>query len=239
MKISLLRCTSWASLVLLAGVGSQAQELLRAHVDLARNGHRLKDASRIVIWLSPLGVPIEARKQKPGEIPQLVQHNKSFHPSLIVIPVGGKVEFPNHDPFFHNVFSLFDGKRFDLGLYEGGTTRFVQFDKPGISYIFCNIHAEMSAVVIALATPYYAISDVHGDISIPDVSPGRYYVHIFHSGVSQDALHALEREITVSDGDTTIGNFFLNELDVLVAHKNKYGRDYDRPEPDSPAYAHP
>jgi len=59
------------------------------------------------------------------------------------------VEFPNHDPFFHNVFSLFEGTKFDLGLYESGTTRFVQFDKPGISFIFCNIHAEMSAVVIA------------------------------------------------------------------------------------------
>ena len=76
-----------------------------------------------------------------------------------MIPAGGKVEFPNHDPFFHNVFSLFDGKRFDLGLYESGTTHFVQFDKPGISFIFCNIHAQMNAVVIALNTPYYAISD--------------------------------------------------------------------------------
>ena len=110
-----------------------------------------------------------------------MQKNKSFHPSLLVIPVGGKVEFPNHDPFFHNVFSLFEGKRFDLGLYESGTTRFVQFDKPGVSFIFCNIHAEMSAVVIALATPYYAISDSRGDLSIPNVPPGRYELQVFHT----------------------------------------------------------
>jgi hypothetical protein len=162
-----------------------------------------------------------------------------FHPSLIVIPVGGKVEFPNHDPFFHNVFSLFEGKRFDLGLYESGTTRFVQFYKPGVSFIFCNIHAEMSAVVIAMATPYYAISDSHGDVTIPNVPPGRYDLQVFHASVAPDALRALSREITVAPGVTAMGTFTLVESDLSLAHKNKYDRDYDRPEPDSPAYARP
>jgi plastocyanin len=215
----------------------QGQETLRAHVELTKAGHRLKDSSQAVVWLTPVGATVEPPRQT--SIPQLVQKNKSFHPSLIVIPAGGKVEFPNHDPFFHNVFSLFEGKRFDLGLYEGGTTRFVQFDKAGISFIFCNIHAEMSAVVIALATPYYAVSDSHGDLAIPDVPPGRYQLQIFHSGVAPDALRATAREITVAAGQTNLGTFALAESDVTVAHKNKYGREYDRPEPDSPAYARP
>jgi len=199
----------------------------------------MKDASKAVIWLTPIGTTVDPPTQDPSHIPQMAQKNKTFQPSLLVIPVGGKVEFPNHDPFFHNVFSLFEGKRFDLGLYESGTTRFVQFDKPGISFIFCNIHAEMSAVVIALATPYYAISDARGEVVIPNVPPGRYEVQVFHSAVAPDALHALSREITVAPGDTTLGTFTLAETDVMVAHKNKYGRDYDRPEPDSPAYARP
>ncbi len=148
-------------------------------MDLTRGGHRLKDASKAVVWLTPVGIAVDPPVQKPSEIPQLVQRDKTFHPSLIVIPAGGKVEFPNRDPFFHNVFSMFDGKRFDLGLYEGGTTRFVKFDKPGISFIFCNIHSQMSAVVIALATPYYAVSDVRGEFSIPGVPPGRYQVRRF------------------------------------------------------------
>ena len=198
----------------------------------------MKDASKAVVWLTPVGETVEPPQQK-HEIPQLVQKDKSFHPSLLVIPVGGKVEFPNHDPFFHNVFSLFEGKRFDLGLYESGTTRFVQFDKPGISFIFCNIHAEMSAVVIALATPYYAISDARGDLSIPNVPPGRYALQVFHPSVAPDVLHALNREITVAAGDTSLGTLTLAEPDVALAHKNKYGRDYDRPAPDSPAYARP
>lgn len=225
--------------VVLIGALAHAQESLNAHIDLTRGGHRVKDASKAVVWLTPIGAAVDPPRQDPSHIPQLVQKNKSFQPPLVVVPVGGKVEFPNHDPFFHNVFSLFEGKRFDLGLYESGSTRFVQFDKPGISFIFCNIHAEMSAVVIALATPYYAVSDARGEISIPNVPPGRYQVQVFHSAVALDTLHALSREITVAPDSTTLGTFNLTETDVLVAHKNKYGRDYDRPAPDSPAYARP
>jgi plastocyanin len=233
-----VHCRMLLIVLLAAATYAMAQQSsLKAQVELQRHGHRLKDASQTVVWLSPIGVTVDPPKQDPTQIPQLVQKNKSFHPSLIVIPVGGKVEFPNHDPFFHNVFSLFDGKRFDLGLYESGTTRFVHFDKPGISFIFCNIHAEMSAVVIALATPYYAISNVRGDLTIPDVPPGRYEMQIFHSSVPPEELQAQKREITVNPTQSALGTFRLVESEL--EHKNKYGRDYDRPQPDSPAYARP
>lgn len=201
----------------------------------------MRDASNAVVWLTPLGpnsVPAPS-PQQPSRIPRLVQKDKSFQPSLLVVPAGGEVEFPNRDPFFHNVFSLFDGKRFDLGLYESGTTQFVKFDKPGISFIFCNIHPQMSAVVIALDTSYYGITNVRGEISIADVVPGRYQMHIFHSSVAPDTLSAAEREITVTHTSNILGNFSLTESNLSLAHKNKYGHDYDRPDPDSPAYARP
>ena len=110
------------------------------------------DNSNVVVWLSPLGTNgvVDPSAQHWPAHPRLTQKNKHFEPHIIVVPVGSAVEFPNRDPFFHNVFSLFEGKRFDLGLYEAGTTRDVHFDRPGISYIFCNIHPEMSAVVIAV-----------------------------------------------------------------------------------------
>lgn len=220
----------------LAALCAHAQQPLKAHVELIRNGHKAKDSSNAVIWLNSLGETVPAPHQDPAHIPQLVQKDKSFKPPLVVIPVRGKVEFPNHDPFFHNVFSLFDGKQFDLGLYESGTSRFVQFDKPGISFIFCNIHAQMSAVVVALATPYYGISDERGDVTIPDVPQGRYSLQVFHADVSAADLKALNREITVGPDNSTIGNISITESDVTESHKNKYGRDYDRPEPNSPAY---
>ncbi len=227
--------------MLLCGFAGAQNVGLKGKVQLTRSGHRLKDASQLVVWLTAVGnTPVPAMpRQEPSQIPQLVQKDKSFHPELLVVPAGGKVEFPNHDPFFHNVFSLFDGKRFDLGLYESGTTRFVTFDKPGISFIFCNIHAQMHAVVIAVQTPYYAISDRRGEIDIRDVSPGRYQMHVFHPSVAPEELHAAEREITVTSHDSFLGSFSLSESDLEVAHKNKYGRDYDRPDPDNPAYARP
>ena len=228
--------------IVFACLSASAQQVaLKAQVQLTRDGHRAKDASKAVIWLTPLGsTPASpVAPPKASEIPQLVQSNKSFRPSLLVIPMGGKVEFPNHDPFFHNVFSLFDGKRFDLGLYESGTTRYVQFDKPGISYIFCSIHAQMSAVIIALNTRYYGVSNARGEISIPNVPPGRYELQIFHSSASPDELQALTREITTTPGDSFIGTFRLEESNIAHTHMNKYGRDYDRPDPESPAYARP
>lgn len=108
--------------VLLAALCAPAQQTLKGHLQLTRNGHALADASKAVVWLTPVGTTLETPRQDASHVPQLVQKNKSFQPSLLVIPVGGKVEFPNHDPFFHNVFSLFEGKAFDLGLYESGTT---------------------------------------------------------------------------------------------------------------------
>jgi plastocyanin len=238
LKARSIRAIRVLCFLLTVAVCALAQEtMLKARVELTRGGHALQDASKAVVWLTPLGATVGPARQ--SKIPQLVQKNKSFQPSLLVIPVGGKVEFPNHDPFFHNVFSMFEGKRFDLGLYESGSTRFVQFDKPGISFIFCNIHAQMSAVVIALATPYYGVSDARGDLVIANVPPGRYSLQVFHTSVAPDALRTLSREITVAPGDASIGNFSLIESDLELTHKNKYGRDYDRPDPDSPAYARP
>jgi plastocyanin len=232
--------TLWCILMLSCVLAAAQNVDLKGKVQLTRNGRHINDAAKVVVWLTPLGsTPAPSPSPQGSQIPQLVQKDKSFQPSLLVIPAGGKVEFPNHDPFFHNVFSLFDGKRFDLGLYESGASEVVQFDKPGISFIFCNIHAQMSAVVIALNTPYYGISNLRGELGISDVLPGRYEMHVFHPSVSPEALHAAEREITVSEGDTFLGTFSLAESDLELAHKNKYGREYDRPDPASPGYARP
>src|SRR5439155_11223431 len=104
----------------------------------------------------------------------------------------------------HNVFSLFEGKRFDLGLYEAGTTQRVKFDRPGVCYIFCNIHPEMSAVVVVVKTNYYAISDSKGKVAIPGVPPGRYLLELCYERSLPDALKGFPRRITVSDTENSI-----------------------------------
>jgi hypothetical protein len=229
--------------VLIAGGVMRAQETtITARVALVSDAkkNRNHDASNVVVWLTPSDGAVVSSAPVPQSfpLPRLVQRNKSFEPHVLVVRVGSLVEFPNRDPFFHNVFSLFEGKRFDLGLYEAGTTRNVLFDKPGISYIFCNIHPEMSAVVIALNTPYYGISDQRGQIIIPAVAPGRYTLRIWYEATLPERLNGMAREVTVSESTSTLGLFQL-PITTMEEHKNLYGHDYAPPTPDSPAYGHP
>lgn len=195
--------------------------------------------SPVVVWLTPLADTPQPPTDPAPSSYRLVQKGKQFHPHLLVVPVGAKVEFPNRDPFFHNVFSLFDGKRFDLGLYEAGSTRSISFNRPGISYIFCNIHPEMSAVIIALQTPYYGISNSSGEISISEVPPGRYKMEVWREGGLQEEFNKLSRQILVSADSASLGTLHFDDTNrSLLSHKNLYGRDYDEPKSSNPLYDH-
>ena len=212
---------------------AKAQELLDVMARLGSpesggKGAARKPADRppAAIWLFPL----DGQPAPPDPVRKytLLQKNKEFLPHLLVVPVGSVVQFPNADPFFHNVFSLFDGRRFDLGLYEAGSTREVTFGKEGISYIFCNIHPEMSAVVIALSTPYFAVAEAHGMFRIHDVAPGNYRMEVWVQGMDADELKGLTRRVTDSDGHADHGIVPLTHSPHAPApHTNKYGKPYD------------
>ena len=226
------------ALLLLGAAHLAAQEVTlsgRVRVVDAERNLESSHAENVVVWLSPIGA-VPATKLVPKQPLRLTQHNKSFIPHLLVVPVGAVVQFPNRDPFFHNVFSLFEGKRFDLGLYEAGTTRNVSFDRAGISYIFCNIHAEMSAVVIALDTPYYAISNRRGAVVIPNVPAGHYLLRMWSEAALPESLSAAAREIDVTESSSTLGILQVATGVISTAHKNKFGMDYEPPAPSNPAY---
>ena len=202
-------------------------------VVLAPTGRSNSDLSGVVVSLTPIG---ETEATEPRRAPiraTLTQKDKAFSPHILVIPPGSIVEFPNRDPFFHNVFSLFEGKRFDLGLYESGSTRSVKFDRPGVSYIFCNIHPQMSAIVIALDTPYYSLADKSGNIKIPDVLPGQYQMQVWAEGLNTEEMQKLFRHVTVNHDVVELGKIEIPSLESLAAHKNKYGRDYDPATPNA------
>jgi len=184
------------------------------------------------VWLTALDAASSspAAVEPPHKRPQLVQKNKSFQPHLLVVPVGSLVDFPNRDPFFHNVFSLFEGKRFDLGLYESGASNSVRFDRVGVSFLFCNIHPEMSAVVVAVDSPYYAVSDRGGDIRIPNVPDGKYQMHVWYERSMDEDLKALSKTVSVSASSQDLGTITVRENpNFSPEHKNKYGQDYTPP----------
>jgi plastocyanin len=195
-------------------------------------GSTLTDASGVAVWLVPLDraqalVPVSSKSQNA---PQLVQWHKTFEPHILIVPVGTMVEFPNKDPFFHNIFSLYDGRRFDLGLYESGSKRSVRFDRSGVSFLFCNIHAEMSAVVLSVETQHFALSDRDGKVAIYNVPDGRYQLKVWYERGSPEDLKRLTRVVTISEGSRNLGAIQLTEMpNFTPTHKNKYGLDYVPP----------
>jgi hypothetical protein len=145
------------------------------------------------------------------------------------------VHFPNADPFFHNVFSLFNGRRFDLGLYEAGTDKEVLFSREGVSYIFCNIHPEMSAVVVVLSTPFFATAGAGGTVSIRNVPESNYEMHVWVEGLAQPELDRLTRRVQVATGAGDLGVVDATGIPLKPAgHLNKFGQPYDRDS--KPAY---
>ena len=223
----------WGALLLaLSLLGAEALAVpVRGRVELA--GSRVKprngklDASGVVVWLEPLDGP-PPRIAVPRQKVVLDQRNKRFVPHVVAIEAGTMVDFPNGDPFFHNVFSIYNGKKFDLGLYASGETRPVNFNRPGISYIFCNIHPQMSVVVVALDTPYFAVTDAAGAFAINNVAPGRYQLRVWHERALPETLSSLSRSVQVTAAGLEVAPIRVSEEGYIPRpHPNKHGHEYD------------
>jgi len=193
------------------------------------------DYSGIVVWLEPLGAkPLFARTARA----RMVQKDKTFSPHVLAIPVGATVEFPNFDPIFHNAFSNYDGKIFDLGLYPPGTSKNVVFSRPGIVRVFCNIHATMSAVIAVLDTPYFAVTKQNGDFQMAGVPAGDYRLRVFHERATSATLDALERRVTViNEGGVALTPIAISESGYLaIPHSDKFGHEYRAAPDDNVVY---
>ena len=133
------------------------------------------------------------------------QRNREFAPHVLAVPVGSTVTFPNYDSIYHNVFSRSMAKMFDLGLYKKGEARQVTFDKPGIVHISCNLHANMSAYIVVVAAPHYAITGDDGAFAFKSLRPGKYTLKAW----SEKSKLPVTRTVVVKRG--------ANKVDVGVA----------------------
>ena len=136
------------------------------------------ERSRVVIWVEGR-VPPGEDSAKP-EVAKMTQESRRFIPETVVIPAGGKVTFPNLDPIFHNVFSLSRPKTFYLGNYPKGDTRTVTFPEPGIVYVNCHLHPNMSAVIVVTPNQWHTEADRAGRFELSGVPPGEYSVVAWH-----------------------------------------------------------
>lgn len=153
---------------------------------------------------------------------QIAMQSKQFVPRVRVVTTGSRVNFPNQDPFRHNVFSNTPGATFDLGLYPRGTARAAAFRRAGVYPIFCNIHSRMSAFVVAVSTSLYTQAQADGSWTIDHVPPGRYKLRVWHERAPERT-----RELIVA-GERLQG--LDEQLDARgwrpLGHRNKFGKEY-------------
>jgi plastocyanin len=186
---------------------------------LERSGVRTTDLADAVVYLEPRsgGAPAP-----PAGKRQIVMESRRFVPRVQVVPLGGTIEFPNNDPFRHNVFSKSGPAEFDLGLYARGEARGEALRRGGVFPIFCNIHARMVAFAIAVPTPWFAQAATDGRFTIDALPAGTYTLHVWHDRGGEHA-----REITVPA--TGLADVQV-ELDArnyrFVQHRNKFGQEY-------------
>jgi plastocyanin len=174
-------------------------------------------AAATVVYAEPLDA---APAPRPSAF-ALTQKDKTFRPQILAVPIGSTVEFPNQDTIFHNVFSMSGPQPFDLGLYRAGSSRSQTFTQAGEYRVFCNIHPQMTALVLIVGTPYVARPGPDGRFVL-DLPPGRYRL----TAVSGRAAPA-SGEVVATAGAVDAPMLTLDESSwAEVRHKNKFGQDY-------------
>lgn len=123
-------------------------------------------------------VYLEGEFPAPAELPvrQVTQRNLTFVPSVLPVQVGTRVQFPNEDDTYHNIFSYSRPKRFDLGRYRSDERPIPSevFDQPGLVTLRCDIHDHMRAIILVLATPHFVLTDAAGDFRLTGLPAGKY-----------------------------------------------------------------
>ena len=126
------------------------------------------------------------------------QMNQTFIPHVLPIVKGTAVDFPNSDKVRHNVYSpAGSAKPFNLGTYPAGVTKTMEFEKPGVVPLLCNVHTEMSAFILVLENSYFAVTDRTGAFTIKGVPPGKYTLKTWHERVA-----SATQEVVVEAGKT-------------------------------------
>jgi plastocyanin len=163
------------------------------------------ETSKVVIQLAG----VKAANPVAPMHARIVQRGEQFAPAVTVVTVGSTVDFPNEDPYFHNVFSLSRAGTFDLGRYPSGSSRSFVFDRAGVVKVFCHIHAQMNALVMVLDHPWFTIPAETGTYTLPPVPAGEYTLIAWHERIGER-----RQAVQVTAGGPTHVDFTLPVLEA-------------------------
>lgn len=183
-----------------------------------KSGEKTSDFASTVIYLEP-----QAGSAKAGEgKAQMAINGRNFAPRVRVVTAGSTVDYPNQDPFTHNVFSTTPGALFDLGSYGSGTSKSNQFKKPGAYAIYCNVHSKMTGYVVVVSTRWYTQAAADGRWDIAKVPAGKYTLTVWH-----ERAKPVQSEIEVpAAGLASLDNKIDASGYKEIPHKDKVGKDY-------------
>ena len=206
-----LRGLLWCSAILpLLPVALPASATVEGRVELPKSHSGPVQAKRYEIVTKggvlstqpPLAVVyLDGSFPQPASLPakQVTQKDLTFIPALLPVRVGTKVEFPNLDDTYHNIFSYSPAKRFDLGRYrpEERPVPSQVFDKPGLVTLRCDIHEHMRGLILVLSTPYFIVTDTAGHFRLSGLPAGHYTLKAWI-----DSRTTQEKPVDLKNGQT-------------------------------------
>ena len=183
-----------------------------------RDGTAKKDYAGVVVYLA------DARAGGPAHGAEIRQAQRRFVPSVLTVPAGTRVAFPNDDALEHNVFSHSAAADFDLGRFARGPGKTVAFDRVGVAEIFCNVHKEMVSYVVVTPGAASTITGPDGRFVLKGVPAGPHRLVIWHRFARPKLI---EVQIEVAAGKPlSLTQLVREAVDAEPAHKNKFGVDY-------------
>lgn len=186
-----------------------------------RPGESTSDLGNAIIYLVPKSGPTPRMSASKT---QIAMNGRAFVPRVRVVTPGSKVEFPNQDPFSHNIFSTAPIATFDLGLYASGKSKDTEFKRAGAVPVYCNIHPRMTAFVLVVPTPYYIQAGADGRWALPRVPAGSYELHVWHDRTNEHVA-----PLEVSANGLATADVRLDARGFKFAqHKNKFGKEYEK-----------
>ena len=198
---------------------------IKVSVSVTNDGKKTPGVGSVV-WIPG------SKSSRPLPALRLSSKNKRFDPRVLAVPKGTKVDFPNLDRIHHNVFSLSETAKFDLGLYKNGASKPWTFDNAGVVRVYCNIHPQMAAFLKVVDGEVLGQTGLDGSVSLLSLPPGKYDVKVWDEKGGEWSGTA-----DVQPGRTTALAVVLDASSWReMPHKNKHGKDYPPPDDDENRY---